>query len=852
MKDSPNPTGKRVALPVSGMHCAACAARIEKTVSAMPGVNAVSVNLADESMRLSFDPAAVDLSAVIERVADLGFTATPPPTEAALELAITGMHCAACSGRIERVVAALPGVSKATVNLAAETGKFVFDPDKTTPRDIRRTIRDLGFGSEALTTTDFFKKKREEAEKNLSRLRRELIPALILAGLLLYVSMGHMLGLPLPAMIDPHHSPAGFALAQFFLVVPIMWAGRRFYLVGIPSLFRGGPTMDSLVAVGTGAAFLHSLWNLIEILLGVDPAARAMDLYFESAGVLIAMISLGKYLEAGAKYKTSDAIAALMRLTPDMATLVRDGEHVKIPLDEVVAGDILLVRPGERVPTDGEVVEGLSGVDESMLTGEPLPVTKRPGDPVTGGTLNTTGALVVRALRVGADTTLSRIVALVREAQGSKAPIADLADRVSFYFVPAVMACAVTAALAWYFFGGATYTFSLRIFTAVLVIACPCAMGLATPTSIMVGTGRGARLGILVKSGAALQAAGGLTAMVFDKTGTLTHGRPSLEEVMLRAGPATGAALDENATLALAASAESLSEHPLALAVVRAAAERGLRLTRPDAFEAVPGKGVVALIADHKVLAGNQEFLAENGATGLDEALAAAAGLADQGKTPVYLAVDGTFSAVLAVSDQLRPEAAAVVAELAKRGITVVMLTGDAGRTARAVAHAAGIERVVAGVLPDRKAEEIEKIQAEGFRAGMVGDGINDAPALARADLGVAMGSGIDVALESCDVVLMRNDLRGVLAALDLSRAVMGNIRQNLFWAFAFNTIGIPVAAGVLHLFGGPTLNPMLAGTAMALSSFTVVSNALRLRFFTPKGLAAHPPTGSTPRTAPA
>ncbi len=821
---------KTVTLPVGGMHCAACSSRIERVLGGDSGIEEASVNLADASLRLTYDPAIVNLDAIAARVADLGFSLGPPPPEHAVyDTAITGMHCAACSSRIERVVGKLPGIVEASVNLAEGTGRFAFDPTVLTRRQIRQAIADLGFVAAPLAAgPDRLAQRQAEAQAELAAKRRELVPALGLAGVLLVISMGHMLGLPLPHFLHPDASPAAFALAQLALCAPIVWIGRRFYADGLPALLRGGPNMDSLVAIGTGAALAYSLAGTALILVGSDPAARAMDLYYESAGVLLAMISLGKYLEASAKFKTSGAIAALLRLAPDTATLVRDGQEEVVPLAEVEPGDVVLVRPGERLPVDGVVEDGATRVDESMLTGEPMPVAKGLGDAVSAGTQNTAGAVLVRATRVGQDTTLSRIVELVRRAQGSKAPIANLADTVSFYFVPTVMAVALVSGLAWFFLGGADLSFSLRIFVAVMVIACPCAMGLAVPTSIMVGTGRGARLGILVKSGAALQAAGTVDTVVFDKTGTLTVGAPRLTDLVPAAGQ------DPAALLAGAGGAEARSEHPLAKAVADAAREGTPALPDPEAFTAVPGRGVAARIGGKDVLVGTAAFLAERGVAA-DPALEAAdAALAGAGKTPVRLAVAGVAAAVLAVADAPRPEAAAVVAALKKRGIGVVMLTGDHEATAKAVAGSLGISDVIARVLPERKEAEVAALQAAGRQVAMVGDGINDAPALARADLGVAMGSGIDVAVESCDVVLMRNDLAGVPAALELSRAVIANIKQNLFWAFAFNVIGIPVAAGVLHVFGGPTLNPMIAGTAMALSSFTVVTNALRLRFFAP------------------
>jgi len=818
--------------PIKGMHCAACSSRIEKVVGEMEGVASANVNLADETMDLRWDGSVVQPEAVAQQIRELGFEMvladeTAPDT---VEMALSGMHCAACSSRIEKVVGSLDGVSRAEVNLAAETGTFVYDPGRTSRRVIREAIEQLGFGATALTATDSnFARRQRETAARLAAMKKRLITMLLLAMPLLTVSMGDMVGLQLPAIIEPHHAPFNFGLIQFLLVLPIMWLGRSFYLVGFPALYRRVPNMDSLIAVGTGAAFVYSTWNLVEIALGINAQARAMDLYFESAGVLIALVSLGKYLETRSKSHTSDAIRQLMQLTPDQATLLVDGAQKPIPVDEVEVGDVLLVKPGERIPLDAVVLDGQSSVDESMLTGESLPVSKKKDDRVTGGTLNKNGVLTIRAEHVGQDTMLARIIRMVQQAQGSKAPIAGLADRISLYFVPSVMAFALVTGLAWYFIGSVPFTQALRFFIAVMVIACPCALGLATPTAIMVGTGRGAQLGVLIKSGTALEMAEKLDAVVFDKTGTLTYGRPELTDLVRLEHPLT-----EDTLLSLVVSAESLSEHPLAEAIVRAGQQKNLPFTRPSSFEAIPGRGITAVVGEHAVILGNREFVESQ----TDKVPAPAWEkqadlLSETGKTVLYLAVDGVPAALLGVADRIKEETPATIRRLRDMGIRVYMLTGDNEKTARAIASQAGIADVIARVLPEEKSARVKELQQE-HRVAMVGDGINDAPALAQADVGIAMGTGIDVAIESGDIVIMRGNLDGVVNAISLSRATMRNIRQNLFWAFFYNVIGIPVAAGLLYIFGGPTLNPMIAGGAMALSSVSVVSNALRLRFFSP------------------
>jgi Cu+-exporting ATPase len=594
------------------------------------------------------------------------------------------------------------------------------------------------------------------------------------------------------------------------------------------------PNMDTLIAVGTGAAFVYSTWNLGEIIAGHFPVERAGDLYFDSAAIIIVLITLGRYFENRSKARTTDAVRQLMQLRPETATLLRGGEEVTIPVAEIQPGDLLQVRPGERIPVDGRVVEGTSSIDESMLTGESLPVSKTPQDWVYSGTYNQHGAFRLQAEKVGGETVLSRIIRLVREAQGSKAPIANLADRVSLYFVPAVICAAIVAGAAWFLLGGAEFSFSLRIFVAVMVIACPCALGLATPTAIMTGTGRGAQLGVLIKSGQALETAKGLQAVILDKTGTLTEGKPSLREAI----PLSGEEGAQERLLPLIAGVENESEHPLARAVVDGIRSRGYgNFPRPDSFQALPGKGVRAEIGGREILLGNTELMRAYSVSGTEEEGVASRmqELADRGLTPLLAAEDGQLILLLGVGDELKPEAKEVVSSLHKRGLQVAMLTGDNERTARAVARQAGIDRVMAEVLPENKAREVSRLQAQGLEVAMVGDGINDAPALAQADLGISMGSGIDVAMESGDIVLMHSDLRQVLTAIDLSRATVRNIKQNLFWAFIYNSLGIPVAAGVLFLFGGPTLNPMIAAGAMAMSSVSVVSNALRLRWYQPQ-----------------
>ncbi|MEN8140020.1 MAG: heavy metal translocating P-type ATPase [Thermodesulfobacteriota bacterium] len=826
-------TRQQIEAKVKGMHCAACSSRIERVVGDMAGVTKVSVNLATETISLAFNDEETTLAQIAAAIADLGFELQEEEEALRqLELAIGGMHCAACSARIERVVGGMAGVASCRVNLAAESCQLSFNPRQVTLRQIKEAISGLGFSASLAATTSQADLTAREAERRsaLLAMRRRLLPSFILAMLIMVLSMGEMVGLRLPTAIAPDQNPLAFATLQFILVLPVLWLGRSFYRLGIPALLRRVPTMDSLIAVGTGAAFVYSSWNLVEIYLGLDPLARAHDLYFESAAMLIALVSLGKYLEARAKARTSEAISQLMELAPEEAILLTKGGQEKILVADILAGDRILVRPGERIPVDGVVQDGSSRVDESMLTGESKAARKGVGDPLFSGTLNGHGALTLRAEQVGQDTMLARIIKLVQQAQGSKAPIANLADRISLYFVPTVMIIAAVAGLSWYFIGGAQFSFALRIFIAVLVIACPCAMGLATPTSIMVGTGRGAQLGVLIKNGEVLQKAGGVDTMVFDKTGTLTHGKPRLSDFLPQGG-----GMGRSELLALVAGAEASSEHPLAEAIVRSVTEEGIEFAEVREFVALPGQGIRARMAgDRPLLLGNKQLMEEEQIDGLSSAsLARADELAGQGKTALFLAVNGALQAILGVADTVKDESAATIKSLQTMGIEVIMLTGDNEQTARTIGEQIGIDQVLAQILPADKEREVARLQEEKGRVvAMVGDGINDAPALARADVGIAMGTGIDVAIESGDMVLMAGKLDGVITAISLSRATMTNIKQNLFWAFAYNVVGIPVAAGLLYIFGGPTLNPMIGGAAMALSSVSVVSNALRLRFF--------------------
>ncbi len=765
--------------------------------------------------------------------------------EREVTIPVGGMTCASCSAAVERAVRKLPGIQTASVNLATEKAFIHYDPNAVRLSEIKGAIKKAGYEPLAMEAVSAAKIDEHTAAKarEIRSMWTKFIVSAAFSLPLLYIAMGHMLGWPLPAALHPMDYPLRFALIQIALVIPPIVAGRRFYTVGTRALLHGSPNMDSLIAMGTSAAILYSLFSVTRIAGGHFGAVE--ELYFETAGIIITLILLGKTLEAVSKGRTSESIKKLMGLKPKTATVLQDGREIELPIDEVEPGDILLVRPGERVPVDGMVLGGASAVDESMLTGESIPVDKGPGDKVTGGTINKNGALTFKAERVGADTALARIIKLVEDAQGSKAPIARLADVISGIFVPVVFAIALLSAGAW-LIAGHTAVFALTIFVAVLTIACPCALGLATPTAIMVGTGKGAEMGILIKSGEALETAGKIQVVVFDKTGTITEGRPELTDIM----PAEGFA--EARLLALAAAAEKASEHPLGEAIVKAAEARGLALPVPASFAALPGRGIEASIEGKTFLLGNARLMAECGvdAAGFTrnaEALAAA------GKTPMFAAFDGGLIGLIAVADVVKPGSAAAIARLHAMGIETAMITGDSRPTAEAIARQVGIDRILAEVLPGDKAAEIARLQAslqanlqaspqaDKRLVAMVGDGINDAPALARADVGIAIGSGTDVAIESADIVLMRSDLGDVAAALELSRRVMRNIRQNLFWAFAYNVLGIPVAAGLLYAFGGPLLSPVIAAAAMSMSSVSVLTNALRLRRFKPSRMARQP-----------
>ncbi len=808
-------------LKIEGMTCASCAKAVERTTKKLDGVEDSNVNLATEKLSISFNEEILsleDIQAAIEKAGYKAITETVSKT-----IKVEGMTCASCSNAVERVTRKLDGVVESNVNLATEKLSISYDPSSLRLSDIKKAIEKAGYKAvDEDLTVDLDKEKKEN---EINTIWRRFIISVIFTLPLLYISMGHMVGLPIPMFLDPMFNPINFALAQLFLTIPVVISGYKFYTIGMKTLLKGSPNMDSLIAIGTGAAVLYGIFATTKIIGG--DSSYAHDLYFESAATIITLITLGKYLESVSKGKTSEAIKKLMGLAPKTAIIIKDGKEIEISIDEVEVGDIIVVKPGEKMPVDGEVVEGITSVDESMITGESIPIEKTIGDSIIGASINKNGSIKYKATKVGKDTALAQIIKLVEDAQGSKAPIAKLADVISGYFVPIVIGLAVVSGLAWYFVGGESSTFSLTIFIAVLVIACPCALGLATPTAIMVGTGKGAENGVLIKSGSALEIAHQVKTIVFDKTGTITEGKPKVTDIIVANG------IKEDELLQLAASGEKGSEHPLGEAIIKDAEEKGLELKKLDYFNAIPGHGIEVTIEGKNLLLGNRKLMDERKIS-LENLEGSSDKLAEEGKTPMYIAIDNKMAGIIAVADTVKDSSKRAIEKLHEMGIQVAMITGDNKRTAGAIAKQVGIDIVLAEVLPEDKANEVKKLQGQGQKVAMVGDGINDAPALAQADIGIAIGSGTDVAMESADIVLMRSDLMDVPTAIQLSKSTIKNIKQNLFWAFGYNTLGIPVAMGILHLFGGPLLNPMIAGAAMSLSSVSVVTNALRLKKFKP------------------
>ena len=804
---------------ISGMTCSACANRIEKVVSKMNGVKEANVNFATETLTVNYDDQAVTKQDIEQKVEKIGYKVEKNIQSHTYK--IEGMTCSACASRVEKVINKMPGVENAVVNFATEKLSVSYDADAVSFGDIKSKVEKAGY---KLIRED--EQKVEEKKKKLDekgRLLWRLILSLIFAVPLLTITMGHMVGMPLPKIIDPMMNPLNFAIIQLVLTIPVMIIGYKFYYIGYKNLFKLSPNMDSLIAIGTSAAFIYSLYGTYKIYTG--DGSYAMSLYYEAAVTILVLITLGKYLEAISKGKTSQAIKKLMGLAPKTATIVRDGKELVIPIDEVIVGDIVIVKPGEKLPVDGEVIEGATAVDEAMLTGESIPVEKTVGSKVIGASINKTGFIKYKATKVGKDTALSQIIKLVEDAQGSKAPIAKMADIIASYFVPIVIGLAILASIGW-LIAGESGVFALTIFISVLVIACPCALGLATPTAIMVGTGKGAEYGVLIKGGEALEVTHQIDTIVFDKTGTITEGKPVVTDIITTT-------ISEDELLSIAASSEKGSEHPLGEAIVKGAEERNIKFKEISNFKAIPGHGIQVEIEGKVILLGNKKLMTENSIE-IGDLGVKSDKLANEGKTPMYIAINNKLEGIIAVADTVKPSSKEAIENLHKMGIKVAMITGDNKKTADAIAKQVGIDIVLAEVLPEDKANEVKKLQEKGSKVAMVGDGINDAPALAQADIGIAIGTGTDVAIESANIVLMKGDLKDVATAIKLSKATIRNIKQNLFWAFGYNVLGIPVAMGVLHIFGGPLLNPMIGAAAMSLSSVSVLTNALRLRGFNP------------------
>ena len=780
---------------------------------------------------------------------------------------VTGMTCSACSAHVEKAVRQVEGVDSVSVNLLGNS-MLVEYGGKTGPEQIIQAVTDAGYGASLPGPAGKAAPAARPAgamEEELAGMKRRFLTSLVFLAPLFYIAMGHMMGWPLPAFFHQPSNALVVAFLQFLLTLPILYINRKYYTVGFKTLWHRAPNMDSLIALGSSAAVLYGVaalfliaWHLGRAAYGAGDAAAelaqvehwAMDLYFESAGMILTLITLGKWLETRSKGKTSQAITRLMDLAPKTAMVLRDGAEVEVPVEDVVVGDLIVVRPGGRIPVDGVVTEGASSVDESALTGESLPVEKLPGAKVAAASINKSGSFTFRATRVGEDTTLAQMIRLVDEAASSKAPIAKLADKVAGVFVPVVIAIAVVTAAVWLIATGGDVTRALTAGVAVLVISCPCALGLATPVAIMVGTGKGAENGILIKSAQALETLHSIQTIVLDKTGTVTQGRPRVTDIQ----PAEGVTAEE--LLCVAASLEKPSEHPLAEAIVHEAEERSIPLVPAENFKALHGRGVQADLQGSAFLAGNRAMMEEHGVN-LGTHLAAADALAENGRTPLYFAQDGKLMGVIAVADTVKPTSAAAIAAFRDLGIDVVLLTGDNRRTSDAIGRELGVSTVIAEVLPQDKERVIADLQAQGKKVAMVGDGINDAPALARADVGLAIGAGTDVAIESADIVLMKSDLMDAVTAVELSKATIRNVKENLFWAFCYNSIGIPLAAGVFFPILGWQLSPMFGAAAMSLSSVSVVSNALRLKLFKPKHTAPASPevpaepetTKSTPQT---